>query len=202
MKSLTKKEALRIIHHSALAYKENLSGKTIMFITDEPDYYETLFLPQNFLHLTGIQTDLKCIDFFNNAIRDRISEKDITIAKDGTTDKKLCILQSLMRIHLTAKMIGDYDNSGRVLVADKLVGTVTVAMSLKKANGIYVPQSSIKDDIRNITTKASRHRVIAILEKSRKSTFYTDMSYLAKGVTLDNPSLVKLLKNKYTRFQI
>ena len=131
MKSKTKREALRIIHSSALAYKENLVHNNVLFLTlgaSEATHFEAAFLPRNFLHLTGVKSELTSIDFYDLALRDRLREQDFHIAIDGTTDKKLDVLPSLMNIHITARMVGDYDFSQSLLVTDKLAGTVASAM--------------------------------------------------------------------------
>ena len=60
-------------------------------------------------------------------------------------------------------MIGDYNNLKPLLVTDKFVGTVTYAMGFIFRNGFYVPNTALKDDLRNITERATRRRVIAIL---------------------------------------
>ena len=130
MKSKKKQEALRIIHNSALAYKENLVHRNVLFLTLSDNtalaYFEAAFLPRNFLHLTGAETKLSSVDFYDLAIRDRLREKDFRFAVDGTTDKKLDVLPALMNIHVTARMVGDYDYSSSFLVTDKLAGRTMV----------------------------------------------------------------------------
>jgi len=59
MRLRTKEEAVKIIYDCAKLYKENLSNKCVLFITAEGDkatIFESLFLPQNFKHLTGVQS--------------------------------------------------------------------------------------------------------------------------------------------------
>ena len=156
MKSKSYKEALRIIHNCALDYKNNLAHKNILFVTLKDSvaaYFEVAFLPRNFLHLTGVQTKLRSADFYYLAVRDRLREQDFRFAFDGTTDKKLDVLPILMKIHLTARMVGDYDYSKSFLVTDKIAGTVTAAMGFRK-NGesdFYVPNTALSTDMRDVT---------------------------------------------------
>jgi len=70
LKSKTKAEALRIIHNSAVAYKNNLLNKNVMFVAFKDEVtqlFETKFLPSNFRHLTGIITNLNSTRFFEAA---------------------------------------------------------------------------------------------------------------------------------------
>jgi len=112
--SKTKSEALRVIHSSAVAYQNNLVNKNVLFVAlsdGKPEMFEVSFLPRSFQHLTGIRTALNSTTFYSLALRDRIREQDIEFASDGTTDRKLDVLKSLMNIHITARMLGNYDHS-------------------------------------------------------------------------------------------
>ena len=56
----TKKDALRIIIAAAKEYAKMLDGMNYLFIyrnrySNEIEYFETLFLPRNYQHLTGIE---------------------------------------------------------------------------------------------------------------------------------------------------
>jgi len=64
-------EALRIVSTCAALYEKNLSGKNVLFATVDDDKsacVETLFQPQNFLHLTGLQTNLSSERFYDAAL--------------------------------------------------------------------------------------------------------------------------------------
>ena len=102
--SKTKSGALRIIHNGAVAYKNNLANKNVLFATvigGKTELFEVSFLPRNFLHLTGVRTKLNSTTFYSLALRDRLREQDIAFAVDGTTDKKLDVLKPLMSVHKT-----------------------------------------------------------------------------------------------------
>ena len=162
-------------------------------------HFEAAFLPRNYLHLTGVRTTLKSVDFYNMAVRDRLSERDFRFADDGTTDKKLGVLPALMRIHLTARMVGDYDYSKSFLVTDKVAGTVTAAMGFRK-NGdrhidIYVPNTALSTDMRLITRKPVQ-RIAAIFVKPQNEKIYTHLTYIAKGMAIEDEILTPILKEK------
>ena len=199
MRLRSKEEAIRTISNSALEYEKNLSNNTILFITstgNKATCFEALFLPQNFKHLTGIRSKLSGADFFDLAVRNRISPDDIELANDGTTDLKLNVLPQLMSIHTTARMVGDYDHSKSLLITDKIAGTVTAAMGFKESKGIYLPNTALKKDVRDITTQATRRRVIAIFTKPRSDKLYKHLTYIAKGIFIDDNALSLITQEK------
>jgi len=161
----TNEEALKIIYRCAMEYKNNLSNKCILFVTvadSKATSFEALFLPQNFKHLTGAASTLSGADFFDLAIRNRLSPNEITLANDGTTDLKLDVLPQLMSIHRTARMVGDYDFSRSLLVADKVAGTVTAALGFIQSKDFYLPKTALKADVRDITIQSSLFAVFFV----------------------------------------
>ena len=199
--SKTKSEALRIIHNGAVAYQNNLVNKNVFFVTvidGKAAQFEASFLPRNFLHLTGVRTELNSTTFFNLALRDRLREQDIAFAADGTTDKKLDVLKPLMSIHKNAKMLGDYDNSQRLLVTDKLTGTVTFAMGFRRDGEFYMPNTSLKTDMRTIS-KNPIQRIAAIFVKEMKEAKYCNMAYIAKGLTIDDGVFASVMCDRVDR---
>ena len=199
MQLRTTEEAIRIIYKCAVDYRENLSNKFVLFITAKDNKstgFETLFLPQNYKHLTGVSSKLSGADFFGLAARNRLSPNEITLAEDGTTDLKLDVLPQLMNIHLTARMVGDYDYSKSLLVADKIAGTVTAALGFVQAKNIYLPKTALKADVRDITIQSTRRRIVAILVKPRKDALYKQLTYITKDTTLESIVLAPDLRNR------
>ena len=202
--SRTKSEALRIIHNGAVAYQANLSGNNVLFVTvvgGTPGLFETSFLPRNFLHLTGVRTELNSTTFFRIALRDRIRERDITFATDGTTDKKLDVLPSLMNIQVTARMLGDFDHSQKLLVTDKLAGTVTSAMGFRRDGGFYMPNTSLKTDMRTISQKPIQ-RIVAIFVKGFRDPKYCRLTYIAKGLTINDELFSTIMRDRVDKVNL
>jgi len=111
--------AVGIIHECAVLYSQNLCGKNVMFVTENDRrsyFFETLFLPRNFLHLTGVNTNLNSEYFYEIALNQRLSPSSVSFNPGGTTEIKLSILRRLMSIHVSARMVGDYDNSKPLLI--------------------------------------------------------------------------------------
>lgn len=197
-----KQEALRIIHNCALEYKDNLVNKNIIFITlcnGSIAFFETAYLPRNFLHLTGVNSNLKSVDFYDLAVRDRLNERDFHFNSDGTTNQKLMILPKLMKIHMIARMVGDYDNSKSLLITDKIAGTVGAAMGFTKngenESSLYVPNTALNTDMRLITRKPVK-RVAMIFIKNKYDDRYYELTYIAKGLTFDLLELHSNIKTK------
>jgi len=187
LKSKTKAEALRIIHNSAVAYKSNLLNKNVMFVAlkDEiTQLFETKFLPSNFRHLTGIITSLNSTRFFEAAFNNKLKESDINFARDGTTQKKLDVLYSLMSIHKTAKMAGDFESSHKVLISDKVAGTTTAVMGFIKDDNYFVPNTVIKDDVRQIVRKPTLV-IAAVFIKPDKQSLYNEICFLRRDTTVE-----------------
>jgi len=139
MAKRTKAEVVKIIHDCAVLYSKNLVNKSLLFVTklnDVANCFETVFFSRNFMHLTGVDSQLKGNLFYYAALNNRLGTSDITIAADGKTDQKLDVLPQLMNIHQIARMVGDYDISRPLLIADKLAGTVTTAMGFIKVNNV------------------------------------------------------------------
>ena len=146
--------------------------------------------------LTGISSKLNAEQFFRAAINRRLGEKDISLSTDGTSDLKLDILPKLMNIHISARMVGDYDNSKPLLITDKFAGTTTMAMGFVQINGIYIPNTALKKDVREITSKATRRKVAAVLIKARSDVLYKRLTYLAKGLTIDDALFKPVIREK------
>jgi len=199
MSILNPTEALRIVFACAALFEKNLSGNNVLFATvdkDEPAFVETLFQPQNFLHLTGLQTNLSSERFYDAALHQRLKISDVSIKTSGVTELKLQILPKLMAIHVTARMIGDYDQSQPLLITDKFAGTVAMAMGFAFVNGVYIPNTALKKDLRDITANATRRRVAAIFTKHKNSTKYMHLTYIAKGMTIDSTVISSTLREK------
>ena len=185
----TKKEVIECIHRCAVLYGANLAKKNVLFVTineGKPTVFETVFMPHNFMHLTRVISNLSSDLFYQAAFNNRLSVKNITLSKDGKTEQKLDILPQLMNIHRAAKMIGDYDNSRPLLIADKFAGTTAMALGFVNINNIFMPSTALKLDIRDITKKAARHRIAAIFIKPRQESCYTCLTYIAKGLTIED----------------
>lgn len=185
----------------AKKYRENLENKNIIFIYHEKNkinYIETRFTAGNFLHLTGLeyarningQESRSSIKFYKDIINNKLSVHNIKIKDKNTIKLKLEILYNLMNIGYSAKMIGTYDKvTKNLLVTDKVVGNVRYCIGVKQVNKFYIPNTSLKEDIRIISKNTNK--IVAILDKHIEEEKYTNITYISNSI-----SLWQIFKNK------
>ena len=192
---MTKKEALAIVFACAQDYKENLIGKSLLFVC--MDKYkntycvEVTFDVSNFQHMTGLQTKFSAREFFHKCIDKRLRESDFWFSKDGTTELKIMVLPGLVRKNISANMIGDYNMSQPKLYTERIAGGVKACIGFVKSRetGRYVPNTVLNGDIRNKVNKVDR--IVATYRKNREEQQYTELVYLAKRVEWEKLLLPK-----------
>lgn len=188
---MNKSDAIHIITKCAKVYHNELENRNLLFLfgkTTVPESFETIFTARNYLHLTGVATNIHSVDFYKKCLNGRIDSEDFAFASDGTTALKLQVLPQLMRVYQTAKMIGNYDLSRITLHTEKLAGNVSACMGFirnPECSNYYIPNTALKEDIRNISIHPAM-RVIAILRKMRKELTYSEFCYTAKGVEIQS----------------
>ena len=188
---MDKKEALKIILNCAKIYKQNLENKNLLIVLETKNkqikYFETIFLPRNYLHLTGIKIINKkiksSIDFYNLCLKNKLKISDFEFNSNGTTPLKLQILPQIVNIQKVSKMVGNYNNIKPYLYTKKIIGNINVCLGFIKQNKYYIPNTVLKEDIRNITQEQAK--VIAIMIKCTKEKAYKNITYLSKNVNIN-----------------
>lgn len=93
-----KKNAIRQdIIASAKVYSRDLAGKTFLYVYGE-EYFEVSFPVDNFLHLTGVATNLSAHNFYKNAKKGKLTNSQFYFTVDHTfanAKKKLPCLKRL-----------------------------------------------------------------------------------------------------------
>lgn len=86
---LFEEETLLIILESAQSYSKLCDYVYIISSDDfkEQNYYAIHFYPQNFLHLTGVKTTLKSIDFYEKALKGELSVSDFSCGSKGSSNE-------------------------------------------------------------------------------------------------------------------
>lgn len=195
---MDKKQALSVIYDCAKKYDKNLKNDNIMFIIENKkgkkklSFIQTIYYAYNFLHLTGINYDsnknLKTAkNFYSNLLKGKISYKKISFKNPITTELKLEILHNLCSIDKTAKFIGNYSDSIKDnLYTEKVIGNISYCFGLIKDKNTeyYLPNSAIKDNIRNITNDFSN--IVAILKKEKNKKQYSNITYIKNNFDLNN----------------
>jgi len=97
-------------------------------IITDLQFYEVVFHRSNFLHLTGViinkETTASSINFYEKCIDGRLSEDDFMLSRDGTTEQKLDVIESMMNLKKVASMIGEFTDHGPKLYSEKVAGNV------------------------------------------------------------------------------
>lgn len=204
----TKKEALKIVIATAKEYQRKLEGFNYLFIyrdrkSNNVDFFETVFLPRNFLHLTGVEyvdsegkVQNNAIDFYNKCTKNILTEDEIKFKTDGTTPLKLQALPKLVSFLQFSKMTTLYNGVRPKLSMERIAGTTNYCMGFIKNNDYYVPNSCLLEDIRNLGETPSQ--ILAIFSKraNKKGEIYKKVCYVAKGVPLDKIQMPKVLQEK------
>lgn len=191
MNKIEKNKILKIIFECAIKYKENLANKNILFIYYENNvlkYIETKFLPSNFLHLTGLKykrnQNNNAIKFYKDILDKKVSLENIEIKDKKIVGLKLNVLTMLMNINKNAKMLGEYDcTTKKLLETEMVIGTNVYSTGFIKIGKYYIPNSSLKEDIRNITLR--NNKIIGIFSKDIQNQKYCNIAYLAKKTKLE-----------------
>lgn len=127
--------------------------------------------------------------------KNKLKISDFEFSKDGTTIMKLEILNNIIKISKSTKMVGDYVNCKKYVNTVKLIGNVFGVIGFIENNGYYIPNTLLNEDIRALTI--SRHRILAILKRNRNECKYKNIIYIAKDVKID-----RLIKDKIIRDKI
>ena len=203
---MDKIKILNILHKCVNLYDKNLKNYNIMFvlenrksltIKEKINYIETIFYPHNFLHLTGIEyipkdksmnTKYKiAVDFYNKLLQQKLPIDSIGSNNQFTTELKLEILHNLVNIDKSAKFIGNYNNVIKdKLYTEKVVGNVSYCFGFvreSKTNYYYLPNSTIKENIKNITDDTCN--ILIILKKEKSKKLYSSITYLKNGIDLN-----------------
>ncbi len=199
---MQKEQAIKIITDCAKDYRQNLANKNLAFIfgsAQNTDYFETLFLPRHFLHLTGVHltnpNSSGSVDFYNKCLQGKLRPDDFSLTPNGTAELKLSVLPRLVKIHRFANMVGNYNNTKSLLYTEKLAGNVYACLGFVLDGKYYIPNTALKEDIRNVTIQPHM-RILAILRKSTKAPKYNELCYSAKSINLDELVLPSKLTEK------
>ena len=197
---ISKRLATRIIVSCAREYHNNLENRNLLIVygsTSKPDFFETIFLPSGFLHLTGVRPVSDKIPssnvFYQKAMNGILNPNDFTMAVNGTTERKLSVLPWLTKVHLIAKMVGIYNPVRSMRYTDKLVGNTKAFLGFIFQNGFYIPNTALEEDIRNFSLYQPQ-KVLAIFRKPVDIGQYQELCYIAKGADVNTIVLSRNIK--------
>ena len=183
--------AIKKLRNFAKMYSDNLLGHKILFVyQDIPsiDFIEVVFQETNFRHLTGVRTEMSNATFFSACLEQKLSPEDFVFSEDGTTTLKFQVLDKVLRIHETARFIGDYNGQRPLLMTDKLVGDMECCLGLQLGNKYYSPNTVLKSNIRQEVHRPAR-TILATLRTERYENKYGDLCYLKSEAPLSDLDL-------------
>ena len=160
------------------------------------EYFETVFLPRNFQHLSGLEfldeqgnVRNNSVYFYRSCLSNTITEQQIRFKSDGTTPLKLAVLPQVVRFLEFSKMTVLYNGRRPKLALERLVGTTNYSVGFVQDGQYYVPSSCLQEDIRNLGDKPSQ--ILAVLSKRADASEkqYKEVCYVAKGISLSNLKL-------------
>ena len=140
MKKYDEKTALPIIIKAAKEYDEKLNDKHFMIVyqdKNEVKISEVGFRDMNFLHLTGVSSNLSATMFYSACISGKLSIRDFSIDSKGKAQRKLMVLPYLPELLYNNCMIGKFSNEIKNKLLDSLIS--------KKSNGEYNLCQAIKE---------------------------------------------------------
>ncbi len=177
----------------AKKFEMKLRNKNILFVyikNDEIKYFETIFLANNFAHLTGVKHKCRSsYEFYDKSISGKLSIRDFDVPVDGVVEQKLSVLLQLLDIPKAAKMLGDFNDSKMLLYTEKIIGNIYGCMGFVLEGKYSIPNTILKIDIRDLVNQPVS-RVLAVFVKDKNCQYYDKPSYVAKGVDVE-----ELLKN-------
>jgi hypothetical protein len=199
MKNYTQNEILAIVLSAAEDYSEKLLDRHFLIIYQDRasknayKYKEIGFRDYNFLHLTGLKTEMSASAFFSAATSDRLSVKQFHTDKQGRCIQKLNVLPYLSNLLYNKCLIGDFINSGISIKADYFAGDTRSIISLgfRKGTTVDIPVSLYNEDIKKISSPTNR--VVAIYTKAFDDEFYESTTYI--HTAFDANSLLKTYPN-------
>ena len=184
MKNYTKHEILKIILSVAKEYDEKLNDKHFKITYQkEKDIKETIvgFRDMNFLHLTGVRTNMSAQQFYHACVNGKLSERDFEIDNKGKAQQKIAVLPYLPNLLYGNCMIGDFINSGIMIRADYFVGDTkaTISVGFKAGRAADIPVTLYHEDVRKLSHPTCK--VLEIWCKRFDEIEYKLCTYSSKG---------------------
>lgn len=97
---------------------------------------------------------------------------------------KLSILNNLLDINKTARIIGNYSSCSIYLYSEKMVGNIIGCLGFIKVGRYYVCNTALKVDIRKVIT--NNKRIVCILSKQINENKYKEISYISEEFKIES----------------
>lgn len=190
--------AISKITASVKEYDVRLKGYQFLIyyqVNDHCEYKEIEFKASNFLHLTGVKSNLQPNLFYKKSMNGKLSVRDFEIQNNGNTQRKLEVISYLPHLLYNSCMIGDFNNNGISLRADYMVGDTRRTLCLgfgTSRQGCDYPASLIKGNVKDYAKFTGR--VWAIFRRKTGEEHYTEIAFLNRKTDLDSLKLPEKVK--------
>lgn len=184
MRSYDENMALKIILQAAKEYDVRLKNKQFLVVYRGKKGVEMHcvgFRAINFLHLTGVKTDMSALQFYTACMNERLSIKDIWVDRKGKVQQKLQVLPYLSALLYHNCMIGDFINSGIVIKADYFIGDTRAVLSVGFRDGRKedIPVTLYNESVKKLSDPTCK--VLAIFRKEYDDPKFDICTYLTSG---------------------
>lgn len=174
-------------------YDKYLLNKDFLYVfknklNNKFEFFEMKCVRSNFLHLTGVETKIKALDFYKNLEKNRIPLSAINYKRNGTTKLKLQIFDRLPLLISTPVQVCFQDDfftlklEVDILLNKPVIDRKDIVLGLKQMENFdfFVPASILKEEPQKIGKNFSR--VLFILEKNKRDKKYSTIKYRVKDI--------------------
>ena len=186
VKNYTKTEAIRILADAAKNYNIHLCNYQFLIAYKcgvEYCFSVVGFQAANFLHLTGLESDLSPKHFYGRLLSKKLSPDDFSFNSHGYDQLKLAVLSQLSSLFYGHTLRGIFNRSGIFIEADYVVGNTAGSFSVCFRNGnrgFDVPVSLYNEDVRKLTTETTK--ILAVWRRPFGTADFSTNTYCAKDV--------------------
>lgn len=194
---MKKEDALEIILNSFNIYKEEYVNREVLFVYEnnigDIKGFESKFKIGNFKHLTGVESKHEGENFYKNLDRNQLSIHDFEYNDEGTTIKKLNVINNLRDLIYKPYIIGParHDllstDSSKVDIVTGNSKKLTVGFNLSSSAPITLLNKDIKD------STIISHPILFTLRKNISNEKYENILFWKNNI-----SKKKTKKNRKT----
>jgi hypothetical protein len=184
----SKNKIRRNIVSSSKIFKQNLTGKYVMYILDDNSYIEVFYRKSSFAHLTGVRTKLNAFDFYEKSISNKLTFNDF--AFDSYSHPFDLAKKKTSRLEEITKFVTD----DLIVIQDMNTETATYKFGLTdtdltlclvenldketktKIDDYYIPASFRVGD-NSVMRSTDGKFVEYIFAKTNKNILYNSMCY-------------------------
>lgn len=174
---MDKREYIRRISSAAEQYEKNLHGKAFLFVgrnnkDGSLSDLEAVFPKAQFMHLVGASSSLSASRFFDACIGHELKPDELEVSTEKQMRLKLEVIDHILKLPWTARMMGTFNGSGSYLYTEKFAGSQIACMGFVRIEGqpYYLPNTVLKADIRSKTDLAQQ--ILAVYWKPERESLY------------------------------